>query len=286
MSKSFGWIVLLSTLLSALAIGCDGTALTPLTPVRGLTRTGDVSYGTYPRRKLDVYQPHNVAAPAPVIIFFYGGWWSTGNKEEYEFAAQAFTSRGFVVVIPNYRLIPSVKFPAFVEDGAAAIKWTHDHIADYGGDPNRMYLAGHSAGGHIALLLAYDEHYLHDVGLDRSVIKAVAPMSAPTDFKPVDTERFAFGMKYDQTEPDQSIEPIHFVSRDVPPTLIIQGLEDRTVNPDQASKLFARLSAAGAGAEYIGYPSLDHIGVVLSLWYPLRWRSSIADEIARFFMEH
>ncbi len=257
-------------------------------PVRGSTLTSDISYGTFPRRKLDVYRPHKVSAPAPVIVFFYGGYWTSGDKHDYRFAAQAFTSRGFVVVIPNYRLIPAVKFPDFVDDGALAVKWTHDHIADFGGDANRIYLTGHSAGGHIALLLALDEHYLHDVGLDTHVIKAVAPIAAPTDFVPPPELRFAFGLTLAAMDGSQNpeIEPIHFARKDAPPTLIVQGLKDTTVRPENAVSLQKHLADAGAEVDYIAYPTLDHVGAILSVWWPLSWRATIADEIARFFNEH
>src|SRR3954452_9917177 len=138
--------------------------LNALVPSCGYTRTTDLAYGDQPRQRLDVYRPHNIAG-APVVIFFYGGYWQYGEKNDYRFIADALTSRGFITVLPDYRLYPTVKFPAFVEDGASAVRWTHDHVERYGGDPQRVYLMGHSAGAHIAALLTLDPHYLKDAGV-------------------------------------------------------------------------------------------------------------------------
>ncbi|HMB94824.1 MAG TPA: alpha/beta hydrolase, partial [Tepidisphaeraceae bacterium] len=171
-------------------------------PCWGYSRTSDLKYGELPRQKLDVYRPRGKPAAAPVVIFFYGGDWQSGNKSDYRFVADAFTSRGFVAVLPDYRLYPQVTFPSFVEDAALAVRWTHDNAANFGGDPRRIYLMGHSAGAHIAALLTLDEHYLKNVGLDRSAIRATAGLSGPYDFVPAPYDRPPFGMTANDTIPD------------------------------------------------------------------------------------
>jgi len=118
--------------------------------------TRDVPYGGLPRQRLDLYRAPEVGAPAPVVIFFYGGSWQRGDKSDYPFVGDAFASRGFLTLIPNYRVHPEVRFPAFVEDGAEVVRWARDHAAELGADPQRIYLLGHSAGAHIAALLALD----------------------------------------------------------------------------------------------------------------------------------
>lgn len=129
------------------------------------TRSGlGIDRATDPRQKLDVYRPKKMMPPAKVVIFFHGDSWRNGSKTDHRFVGQALTSRGFVVVIPDYRVYPQVIFPAFVEDGASAVRWVRDNISTYDGDKNQLYLMGHFAGSHIAALLTLDFRYLHAVG--------------------------------------------------------------------------------------------------------------------------
>ena len=120
--------------------------------------------------KLDVWSPRRAGHPLPVVIFLYGGGWVAGSRGGYAFAGSAYAGQGFVTVVPDYRLVPAVRFPAFVEDGALAVKWTRDNIARFGGDPDRIALAGHSAGSYNAAMLALDPHYLRDAGVPAGTI--------------------------------------------------------------------------------------------------------------------
>jgi acetyl esterase/lipase len=205
----------------------------------------------------------------------YGGDWQTGSKADYRFAAQALTSQGFIAVLSDYRLYPAVTFPAFVDDGALAIRWVHDHAKEIGGDPQHLYLMGHSAGAHIVALLTLDGHYLRNVGLDRSAIRATIGLSGPYDFVPPPDDRAVFGMAAGSTlattQSDPLIEPIHFVDGTAPPMLLIQGESDTTVYPENSIHLAARIRAAGGAVKLILYPHTDHVGVVLALAWPFRW---------------
>jgi acetyl esterase/lipase len=259
--------------------------LNSLVPTCGYQRTTDLAYGDLPRQKLDVYRP-NKSSAAAVVIFFYGGHWQTGSKTDYRFVAQALTSRGFVAVLPDYRLYPQVTFPAFVQDGAAAVRWVHDNISRFGGDPAKIYLMGHSAGAHIAALLTLDGHYLKDVGLDQSAVRATAALSGPYDFVPLPQDKAVFGMNETDSTPDPAIEPIHFVDGHAPPLLLLHGLKDQTVEAGNAARLEAKIRAAGGKVQYIAYPNRAHVGVVLALAWPFRWLDPVLDNTVKFFNEH
>jgi len=267
--------------------GCTGIqALNATVYQGGYRRTVDLAYGTDPRQKLDVYCPKSVAPNARVVIFFYGGEWCSGSKADYRFVASALTSRGFIVVLPDYRLYPAVTFPAFVQDGAAAIRWTHDHIAAFGGDTNQLYLMGHSAGSHIAALLTLDGQYLKAVGLDRSVIRASATLSGPYDFTPNPWDRPVFNQPTNATAIDPQIEPITFVDGKEPPMLLVQGLKDAIVSPSNAEHLAARIRQMGGEVEYITYPNRGHASVVVALAAPYQWLAPVLDDVTRFFNKH
>ncbi len=253
---------------------------------RGYVRFTDIPYGADPRQKLDVYVPKKTGPPAKVVIFFYGGSWRGGNKAEYRFVAQALTSRGFIVVLPDYRIFPQVVFPAFVEDGASAVAWARNHISTYGGDTNQLYLMGHSAGSHIAALLTLDAHYLRAVGLDRKVIRATATLSGPYDFTPNPWDRPVFGMAANQTAINPNIEPITFADGKEPPMLLVQGLRDKIVAPSNAANLAARIRQAGGEVDYITYPKRGHASVVVALVWPYQWLAPVLDDVTDYFNRH
>jgi acetyl esterase/lipase len=253
---------------------------------RGYVRTTDIPYGTDPRQKLDVYLPKKVVLNAKVVIFFYGGSWRGGSKTDSRFAAQALTSRGFIVVLPDYWVYPQVIFPGFVEDGASAVRWVRNNISTYGGDTNHLYLMGHSAGSHIAALLTLDTHYLKALGLDRNVIRATATLSGPYDFTPNPWDRPVFGMGTNQTAIDPAIEPITFVDGKEPPMLLVQGLRDEIVAPTNAVNLAARIHEAGGEVEYITYPKRGHAAVVVALVWPYQWLAPVLDDVTDYFNRH
>ena len=271
-------------LLLAAAGGCSRFDLLNATvPPFGYARTNGVAYGPLPEHKLDVYRPSCPEPGRGVVVFLYGGDWQNGRRGDYAFAGQALASRGFVAVLPDYRKYPAVTFPAFVDDAALAVRWAHDHAADYGGDPRRLFLMGHSAGAHIAALLTLDAYYLAAVGLDRSAVRGTAGLSGPYDFVPPVDDRGAFNMARSDIHPDPAIEPAHFARGDAPPMLLQQGEQDDVVNPNNATKLAAALRAVGGRVTVIRYPDRGHAGVVLSLAWAFRWLDPVLDDAARFF---
>ena len=146
--------------------GCSPADLLNATiPSSGYTVDKDIAYGDGERHKLDIYIPDHPAAGHPVVVFYYGGRWENGRKDDYLFAAEAFASRGIITVVPDYRLYPQVHFPDFLDDTAAAFVWTHEHIAGYGGDTHNLFVIGHSAGAYNVAMLALDHRYLQAAGV-------------------------------------------------------------------------------------------------------------------------
>ncbi len=274
-----------SVAAAALVAGCNNLAtlnrLNALTPGDGgvVRRVEGAAYGTDTRQRLDVYAPEHVSGRLPVVVFFYGGGWSSGDRGGYVFAARAIASRGFVVVVPDYRLVPAVRFPAFVDDAAAAIRWTVDHVAASGGDPTRIAVAGHSAGAHIALLVALDRHYLAAAGAPGAV-KAAVGLAGPYDFLPFDAKSAidAFGAAPDKL----ATQPIHFARADAPPALLLTGDADDVVRPRNTAALAAALRAAGAPVEVQTYRGVGHIGILLALSKPFRGKADVLSAMTGF----
>lgn len=279
------WILCLTA--SILLTGCNKyEALDATIPSCGYVRTTDLPYGNEPRQKLDIYRPRRVAPGAKVVIFFYGGAWQGGRKADYRFAAEGLTSEGFVAVVPDYRVYPEVTFPAFVEDGALAVRWVHDHVDQFGGDPEHIYLMGHSSGAHIAALLTLDEHYLKNVGVNRNVVQATVAMSGPYDFKIGRDSRPAFGKSENNSTIDPKTQPITYADGRAPPILLQHGAQDDAIAPGNAVRLAERIQAAGGQAKCIIYPKLGHAGVAMSLSFTFRWLAPVLHDAAIFFREH
>lgn len=131
------------------------------------------------RNKLDVYTPPN-AKRLPVVFWIHGGGWQTGDKSDVQVKPQAFMDRGFVFVSTNYRLLPAVDMATIVRDVAKAARWVHDHAAEFGGDPNRLLVMGHSAGAQLAALVCTDERWLKAEGLSLAVVKGCVPVDGDT----------------------------------------------------------------------------------------------------------
>lgn len=231
----------------------------------------DVAFGTHGQR-LDVWAPRG-GGRHPVVIFFYGGSWESGRRQDYGFAGRAFASQGFVTVVPDYRKSPEAVFPAFVEDAAQAVRWAHDNAARLGGDGDAIVLSGHSAGAHIAALVALDRHWLADAGVPARAIRGVVGISGPYDFLPLTTA--AAQRALGQWPKLAETQPISFARADAPPMLLLTGDKDVTVRPRNSAALAAALTAKGASARVIAYPGVTHIGAVLALSQPFKGRAPV-----------
>jgi acetyl esterase/lipase len=279
-------------LRSALMLGLllSGTGCTQLAfmaanlPTRfgGMTVVHDQPYGADASQKLDIYVPaHAPDERLDVVVFFYGGRWTSGAKADYRFVAAAFADRHFITVIPDYRKYPQVRFPVFVEDGAKALAWVSDNIAAHNGNPARIHVAGHSAGAHIGALLAADAHYLAAEGKSRSaVIHDFAGLAGPYAFTPDEPDlEDMFGPPANYPK----MQVPTFIDGAQPPLLLLHGATDVTVKAINAERVAARAKTAGGCVRTMSYPGVDHIGIISALsWFNPK-HVPVADDVARFF---
>lgn len=238
-----------------------------------------VAFGSH-GQTLDIWVPERAGSAArPVVIFWYGGGWAKGDRTSYAFAGRALARAGFVVVIPDYRKVPQVHFPAFLDDGAEAVAWVEDNIAQFGGDPQRLAFMGHSAGAYEAIMLALDSKRLVAAGADPANVKAAVGLSGPYDFYPFDSPRsIAAFSEWPQPEATQ---PITFARADAPPLLLVTSDGDETVRPRNANNLGAKLRELGAPVEVKNYGPLDHEEIVMALSVPFRSKGPVlADSVA------
>ena len=240
----------------------------------------DIAFGDLPRQKLDIYAPTARGASSPVVMFIYGGSWNTGRRQDYSFVGHALASKGFVTVIPDYRLVPEVLFPTFLEDGAKAMRWLQDNISRYGGDRQRVAISGHSAGAYNAAMLALDPRYLRNAGVSPGRIKALAALAGPYDFFPFDvaSTQAAFGAWPNPKD----TQPISFARAGAPPAFLATGAADTLVKPRNTLALAKALEGNGARVTTRLYPGMDHPGSLLALSVRLRDRATILDDMTEF----
>ncbi|WP_428666178.1 alpha/beta hydrolase [Reyranella sp.] len=261
--------------LAALLGGCSPARLLNSTVSReGYIRHADIAYGPLPRQKLDLYQPVTPRADGKAVIFFYGGSWDSGAKGDYLFVAQALASRGITTIVPDYRLYPEVRFPVFLEDAAQATRWTGDRVG-----PSKLFVMGHSAGAHIALMLASNTPYLARAGIDRLNLAGAIGIAGPYDFLPLKSAKLIdiFGGA-DRPE----IEAITFTRAPLPPALLLHGTADTTVYPRNSKNLAAAWRRAGAPVELKLYPDVGHIDVVAAFSDLLHKRATTREDVLAY----
>ncbi len=234
---------------------------------------------------LDIWAPADApGGKLPVVVFWYGGGWAKGDRAAYAFAGRALAREGFLVVIPDYRKVPDVLFPAFLDDGAQAVAWVQANVAEHGGDPGRVAFMGHSAGAYQAVMLALDAKRLTAAGADPAGVKAAVGLSGPYDFYPFTSERSVAAMSH-WPRPEET-QPITFARPDAPPLLLVTSDGDETVRPRNAVNLAAMLQGMGALAEVNNYGPLSHEEVVMALSVPFRSKGPVLADSARFLRQH
>ena len=274
----------LSVILLGLLSACSPVdVLNAFAPTEGFRVTSDVAYRSGPRpsgrQALDVYSP--VRPNAPVVVFLYGGGWRDGRKESYRFLAAELARLGFVTVVPDYRVYPEVRFPGFLFDAAEAVAWTKRNIAQYGGDPKRLFVMGHSAGAHIAAMLTLDRQWLGRVGLDPDRdIAGMIGLAGPYDFLPLRDPvlQTIFAPAGDL----RLSQPITFARGDAPPMFLASGMDDTVVLPSNTTKLADRIRVQGGRVQAHLYPSLGHAVLIGAFARGLRWTAPVLDEVAAF----
>lgn len=250
----------------------------------GVTVQRDLAFAAGPRGKMDVYRPDKATGKLPLVVFFYGGSWNSGSKDDYKFVAAPLARQGVVVAVPDYRLVPEVRFPTFLEDNAHAVAYAKEHAAEWGSDPQHIFLVGHSAGGYDVLMLATDPHYLADVGIDRATLAGVIAIAAPADFLPLDDSSTiaAFG-----GAPDLDLtQPVHFADGKNPPMLLLHGEADSLVYPRNSTAMAARVRTAGGDVTLKTYPGIGHIGIVTSFSPLFDGRAPVLADVAGFIYAH
>ena len=253
----------------------------------GVIRVAEgVAYGPDPRQKLDVYPAAGgagVGVKRPVLIFLYGGSWNSGRRQDYAWAARALAAKGFVVVTPDYRLAPDSPFPAFVEDAAAAVAWAHANAEQHGGDGSRLVLVGHSAGAHIAMMVALDRRFIDRTGAPSEAIRGAVGLAGPYRFDP--REEGVLADAFGRYPDPAAVQPVNFARADAPRTLLLHGDADTRVLPRNSQRLAAALEEAGATSEVKLYRGVDHAGILLALSKPFRQRAPTLDDVSAFAAE-
>jgi acetyl esterase/lipase len=228
-----------------------------------------------------MYRMETALRKKMLLSFSMGGRWQSGKKEDYRFVGAALSRRGFITVIPDFRKYPDVRFPVFVEDAAKALAWVDDHITEYGGRRDRIHLAGHSSGAHMASLLTVDKHYLAAEGKDMSVlIKDFAGMAGPYAFTPDEEELIDI---FGPPERYPQMQATTFIDGKEPSMLLLYGQKDDSVKPYNLERLAKRIHDNGGSVKVITYPDLGHVGII-STYSDLGPKSSVVDDMVKFLI--
>lgn len=246
----------------------------------GVTLAGqDIAYAPGPRHKLDVYVPDEIDGTAPVLVFIYGGAWRQGTKADYPFVGHAFAAQGFVTVVPDYRLVPNVAYPDFLNDNAKAIKWVEDNIHLFGGDKERIFIAGHSAGAYNAVMLGMDRTYLTEAGVTEP-IRGVVGLSGPFAVYPFEFTELqdAFG----HVDNPQMTQPINMSTANTVPMFLGHGSMDLIVSVENTTAMEKKFLAENHGITTKIYDGIGHMEAVWALAGIYRWRGSVLDDVINF----
>ena len=267
----------LCAMSALLAAACSPALLLgAMQPVAQGGETRDVAYLPGPRHTMDLYFPDAAVPAPPTVVFFYGGGWRSGEKETYRFVGRSLAACGAIVAIPDYRVWPDAGFDGFMADAAAAAATARREGLRHGADPRRFVLMGHSAGAHIATLLALNPAWLAPDA--RAAVSGVIGLAGPYDFLPLNDEVLEkiFAPVGPRTQ------PIAFASGAIAPMLLATGAEDTTVLPGNSIRLGEQVRAAGGLAETIVYQGIGHVQVAAALAAPVRFLAPVRADICRF----
>ena len=215
-----------------------------------------------------------------MVVFFYGGRWQRGRRQDYLFVAHALATHGICCIVPDYRRHPEVQFPVFVEDAAEALTWAAQSMRQFGGSADNLFVMGHSAGAHIAAMLALGPTFRQSFDATGNKLRGFIGLSGPYDFLPMRDEDVidVFGDKATSMES----QPIHYASPQAPPALLVTSKQDIVVRPRNAHRLADALKSHGVEAETSLFQNLTHAGTLLALAAPLRWRAPVLEHVVQF----
>jgi acetyl esterase/lipase len=292
-----GWLLITLLLLGGLGFAAyrqavSANAVAVLNQADKLFRGGDgpirrvaaERYGPDPAQKIEMFLPAEARtagkSPLPVLVFIHGGGWNGGDPHDYTFVARALASQGYAVVLAGYRLYPTVRYPAMLEDGAGALRWVAYHAAAHGGDPARVVLMGHSAGAYNAAMLALEPRWLAQQGLSADTLRGVVGLAGPYDFYPFDTE--ATINSFGQAADAEDTQPIAHARAGAPPMLLVHGTADTRVKPRNSVGLARALTAAGALTQAILLDKVTHEGLIMMFARPFSRDARALDAVLPF----
>ncbi|OOG58393.1 alpha/beta hydrolase [Rhodanobacter sp. C03] len=269
--------------------GCHGSLFAALNTTdehKGIVVERHVVFDAQHHLALDIYRPAH-AQHAPIVVFFYGGDWTHGKRQWYRFTGTALAARGVTVVIPDYRKYPTVKMDGFMHDAARAVAWTHEHATQIGGDPQDIFVMGHSAGGQIAALLATDPVWLQAYGMQPRDLAGFIGLAGVYDFVPIAAkEKDMLGMFGKTPAEQQRAQPVSFVHGAESPMLLLHGTADHEVDPSNSKSLAHAMQAQHEDVTLKLYPGVGHSDLLFSMSRPLRGQAPTLDDVLTFIHSH
>ena len=269
-------------MLPALLTACSGVDLLNATVATDTyRRTEGLAYGPDARQRLDVYQPTIPVRQAPLVVFFYGGNWSSGERADYRFVGEALAASGIVAVVADYRLSPAFRYPTFVQDSARAVAWALQHALEYEADPARVFVMGHSAGAYNAAMVALDSRWLAAEGLKPSRLAGWIGLAGPYDFLPIVEPLTRVAFSWPDTPADS--QPLMHASAASPRALLLAPAQDRVVDPRRSTVALAqRLKARGVAVQSELFDSVSHVTLLASMATVLRGRAPVLQRVSDF----
>lgn len=255
-----------------------------LLPLPGIKAEKNISFADNDRLKLDIYYSEEKSEEKKKVIFFvHGGSWKSNNKDQFQFIGKNLARRGYIAVLPNYRLVPEYRYPAQIEDIAKALKWTEDNIDKYGGDSKNITLSGHSAGGHLAALIGYSDNLQNEYNIRKENISSLVLLAGVYKF----SDNYESGSEiikdFVPKNHWEDAQPVVHLDPSDPPTFVLQGLKDETVSPLQAEYLTNMLKKNNIKHKSILKENLNHLSLLFvfadnshKLWDEIQFEETIS----------
>ena len=267
----------------ALAACSPTRALNALLPSSTHVLTPDLPYGPDPRQRFDLYQPTTPQPGAgyPVVLFLYGGSWNRGARADYRFVGEALASRGVLALVADYRLYPQVRYPEFLHDCARALAYALRESSRLDGDPQRVFVIGHSAGAYNAAMLALDARWLAAEGASPRQLAGWVGLAGPYDFVPIVNPDVRPVFHHPDVPPDS--QPIHHAEQPAIRTFLGAATNDSLVDPQRnTGQLAQRLRHGGTSVTLRWYDRVNHGTLAGAFARPLRWLAPVLDDVDAF----